>query len=292
LANGVALMGNNTGDNFVTMSGLSFCSGQIKSVGSILRLQTSTATSTLDVRAAITNLDALQPVRFIDAQGADFFDTPLQNTGPSLYIFLNDTDGTYINSTLFVNNINATSGGTAITIQETATLFVNTVASTAPANLLIQPLAGDVYVGHTTGTIFLQGNVQVTGTLMANGAITSSSACCTSDIRVKTNITHVDPKSDLDRVCALPDGIRFHYNETYALSDPRVKPHHEYQSFIAQEVQKVIPNAVRTIRHTLSDGTVMEDLHQLDLHVMVPYLVGAIKELRREIESLKKKVSD
>ncbi|MCP4708115.1 MAG: tail fiber domain-containing protein, partial [Planctomycetes bacterium] len=59
--------------------------------------------------------------------------------------------------------------------------------------------------------------------------------------------------------------------------------------FVAQEVKDVIPEMVTETIETF-DGDTIEDFHLLDSGKLIPLLVQAVKELKTENESLKKRL--
>jgi hypothetical protein len=63
---------------------------------------------------------------------------------------------------------------------------------------------------------------------------------------------------------------------------PTLNPGHKELGFLAQEVEAVIPNIVRT---TQGDG--LDDKKVVAYDRLVALLVGAVKELKAEVEALK-----
>jgi len=94
-----------------------------------------------------------------------------------------------------------------------------------------------------------------------------------SDVRLKENIKPI--KSALDKVSKL-QGVTFDWKESDSILDIK-----EDIGFIAQDVQEVLPELVREN----SDG-MLSMRHQ----GITPILLEAIKELKAEIEDLKKKI--
>jgi hypothetical protein len=94
-----------------------------------------------------------------------------------------------------------------------------------------------------------------------------------SDIRLKENIKPIE--SALDKVSKL-QGVTFDWKKSDSILDIK-----KDVGFIAQDVQKVVPELVREN----SDG-MLSMRHQ----GITPILLEAIKELKAEIEYLKKKI--
>lgn len=109
--------------------------------------------------------------------------------------------------------------------------------------------------------------LNVTGSISASGNITAGgNVTASSDIRLKTNIQIID--NALEKVSAIR-GI------TYDRTDIDL----HQTGVIAQEVEKVLPEAVTTDK---------EGMKQVAYGNMVGLLIEAIKELKAEIDLLKK----
>ena len=143
----------------------------------------------------------------------------------------------------------------------------------------------------STLAIFYNPNGQV-GSILTNGSATSYST--SSDYRLKENV--VEMTGALDRVDALKPS-RFNF-----IADPNKT----VDGFLAHEVAEVVPEAISGEKDAVEeyeatpavldeDGNVIEEavmgtrpVYQgIDQSKLVPLLVGAIQELRAEIEALK-----
>ena len=113
------------------------------------------------------------------------------------------------------------------------------------------------------------------GSISVSGSTTSYNE--TSDYRLKENV--VDMTGALDRVEQLqPKRFNFISEETTV------------DGFIAHEVQSVIPEAVFGEKDAVDeDGN--PEYQGIDKSKIVPLLVGAIKELKAEIETLKSQIN-
>lgn len=228
----------------VTMAGINLCGDTLKTAGPTLQLQTSTATKTVDIRGVITNGDFGYAVTIINQEGVNFQDTTIHNElGVAGPLVCDDAEGL----SLTANN----------------TLFVNTIM---PVNAT------------ANGTVFIIGDLNVTGTIYGAVAV-ASPACCTSDIRAKTNISEVDTAVDLFAILALPRRVDFQYTEEYQASDKSVD-NATYSGFIAQELEKAMPRTVVMSNHKIN-GQTYTDFRRVVLDRMVPHMVGAIKELHK-----------
>ncbi|WP_188013154.1 tail fiber domain-containing protein [Photobacterium damselae] len=96
-----------------------------------------------------------------------------------------------------------------------------------------------------------------------------------SDERIKTNIRVID--NALDKVCQIR-GV------TYDRTD--IEGNNRHVGVIAQEVEKVLPEAVSTTRNESLD---IDDFKSVAYGNMVGLLIEAIKELKAEIDVLKNK---
>ena len=100
-----------------------------------------------------------------------------------------------------------------------------------------------------------------------------------SDDRLKTNKVNIG--NAVDKVKSL-NGFTFNFNETgESLGfDPKVS----YAGVSAQEVQKVLPEAVTT----RSDGEYLTVKYEK----LVPLLLEAVKELSAEVDQLKSQINN
>ena len=110
----------------------------------------------------------------------------------------------------------------------------------------------------------------------------------TSDKRLKTNIINID--SPLEKLSKI-NGVYFNWNET-AKELTQKDTNKREVGFIAQEVQEVMPEIVSLapfdkIEHT-NQSKSGENYLTIQYEKVVPLLVECIKELKKEIEELKK----
>ena len=118
----------------------------------------------------------------------------------------------------------------------------------------------------------VNGNTTITGQLDVTGNIRAF----TSDIRLKTDI---EPITDaLSKVDSL-NGFTYNHNEVAAALGFDTET--RYAGVSAQEVEKVLPEVV-------SPAPVDENYKTVQYEHIVPLLIEAIKELKAEVEELKK----
>ena len=182
----------------------------------------------------------------------------------------------------------AKSDGTPSAYGGTGVKSINIQASDYPVLAFYSgatPTLKTTIIGYSTSTLFshshasakftfenstaVQGELSGTGTLTVRGDVIAYGS--PSDISLKENIKPID--NALDKVSKLK-GVTFNWKESDSVLDIK-----EDIGFIAQDVQGVLPELVRE-----------NDNGKLSLRDkgIVPILVEAIKELKAEIEELKK----
>ena len=119
------------------------------------------------------------------------------------------------------------------------------------------------------------------GSFHADGDVFAYSTSTTSDRRLKTDI--VELESNLANIMNL-EPVRF---------DWLVKNRGEDIGLIAQDVQKVIPEVVKEVEPVGETAKFLDDdtMLTVDYAKLVPVLIGAIQELKEEIEDLKENCS-
>ena len=116
------------------------------------------------------------------------------------------------------------------------------------------------------------GNISASADIVAEGDVV---AYYTSDIRLKDNIEVI--KGSLDKIDGIR-GVEFDWNEK-APGWARERGHDV--GVIAQEVEKVLPEVVQKRKNGYLG---------VDYKRIIPLLIESVKELKQEIEDLKKKV--
>jgi hypothetical protein len=138
------------------------------------------------------------------------------------------------------------------------------------ANHLAYYTGASVVTADSTAVTDGAGNITV-ASLYSNNNVTAY-----SDARLKTNVVTIE--NALDKAMALR-GVTFNrINEGTVVG---VADHKTFMGVIAQEVQKVIPEVVFQAKN----GT---DLLSVDYGNIVGLLIEAIKELKSEVDQLKK----
>ena len=238
-------------DGLIEASGFKLCGSQIQTVGSQLILQSNTFTQTVDVRGAITNGLGVDPVIFSDGHGVRF------------------VPGTFAE----MDQIRSSRGDGA--------LYIHT------EELANSP--GPIFIGNVSQLVTFRGDVTIEGQL--NGAGTCIG--CTSDARVKENVTDVTPREDLEVILSFPRRVKYTLSKAYREVDEYARKvgdelHH---SWLAQELEKVIPRIVRQVNQTVA-GVHMDDFRQVLHQQVVPHLVGAVRELHERQERMEKELAE
>lgn len=116
-------------------------------------------------------------------------------------------------------------------------------------------------------------DVQADGSINANGSIYGAAFIYNSDIRLKKNVQPLE--GNLSKVLQLQP---VSYNWIDSNKSPTIQP-----GFIAQDVEKVIPEIV----HTNASSTIKG----VDYVLFAPVLVGSVQELNQKIEAQQKQIA-
>ncbi|AGN30447.1 hypothetical protein SXAG_00166, partial [Synechococcus phage S-CBS4] len=159
------------------------------------------------------------------------------------------------------------SDNTAYYVDPASESVLNTVTFFGELNL---SATGQTYVDHTGTIIFRnQSGYATSATLTTSGNFTATgNVTAYSDIRVKDNVKQIE--GALDKVQAIR-GVT--YNRTDLEDTER-----RYGGVIAQEIEKVLPEAIFE----------SNDRKAVDYNATIGLLIEAIKELKAEVETLKK----
>jgi hypothetical protein len=134
------------------------------------------------------------------------------------------------------------------------------------------------YALRLTGGLYVGGAGEFTGDVTAN----------TSDRRLKTNIKNID--SPLEKLSKI-NGVYFNWNDTAKKLADKDTEKREV-GFIAQEVQSVLPEIIKPapfdVENSNGGSKSGENYLTIQYEKIVPLLVESIKELKKEIEELKK----
>ena len=141
----------------------------------------------------------------------------------------------------------------------------------------IEHHSNSMYIQFTTNFVARNASGSDVFNVDSSGNGTFNANCTAySDIRIKENINTID--NALDKVCKLR-GVEYTRKETKAREI----------GVIAQEVKEIVPELV-AIQNLKSDMNpdALEDMHTMKYQNTVGLLIEAIKDLKAEIETLKK----
>jgi hypothetical protein len=135
----------------------------------------------------------------------------------------------------------------------------------------------------SNGLLTVNASANITGTLGVTGDITSQA----SDKRLKENIIPIT--SALDKVDKI-NGVYFNFTDKANELNKSLNKNRQV-GFLAQEIQSVLPEIVKPAPFDIdSDGNSISGENYLTIHYekVVPLLLQAIKELKFELDEVKK----
>jgi hypothetical protein len=160
-----------------------------------------------------------------------------------------------------------------LTVSGNATLSGNILGDkilNGTTSIEIQTPSGNanITVGGTSNVaVFTTTGVVVNGNISATGDVTAQNVNSLSDMTLKTNI---NPLTDVEAIINRLFGVEYDWKNGTG---------HSY-GLLAQDVEKVLPDAVRT-----SDA----GLKSVNYMMIIPFLIESIKKLGSEVAELKKK---
>ena len=172
-------------------------------------------------------------------------------------------------------------GSTKFTVTENGNVEVGVANSTSNGAILYGGTAGGIIYSfrdsNSPGSVFrwYTGGTMV-GSVSTTGSATSFNT--SSDYRLKENV--IKMTGALDRVSQLKPS-RFNFI---------IDPNKTVDGFLAHEVQSIVPEAISGEKDAVDeDGN--PEYQGIDQSKLVPLLVGAIQELKAEIETLKTQIN-
>jgi len=276
----------NSGGNvgvFLNSSGNSYLNGGNVGIGTtapVNKLQVTSASNDVEVLRVDNTAGNSGSVQGVTHLGLNFFGVG-NNSGARITAYQNGTSG-YAGGMYFsTRSVNSDSAPTeAMRITHDQLIGLGPVASFTTTHRVW------IDKGSSTYAVYSQGSIQVNAGAIGVGVTPSATsgridagndivAYSTSDQRLKENITPI--ANALDKVKALT-GVEFDWKE-------ETKEVHGYEGHdvgvIAQEVQAVLPEAVRT-----NDSGYLSVRYEK----MIALLVEANKELASRVEELEKKL--
>jgi hypothetical protein len=199
----------------------------------------------------------------------------------------NDDDLTFVSGARINLDIDTTTGAIRVTADEQAPIAGSGIDVSGTTVSVENDLRGDVaQMGYSTSDYYkslasshewytnglLDMQLQSNGDLHVEGDVVSSSTSISSDLKLKDNITTVTDA--LNKVKQL-NGVEFTWKKDGKAS----------AGVIAQDVEKVLPQAVKEVDSLNDDTGTYKTVKYDSLHAL---LIEAIKELSAEIDELKK----
>ena len=237
-----------------------------------------------------TNVTSADLVGKIEAYIKDSSQTNLPGIAGDLYWSTNGgLDGGLSKGTDFnIRVFRASALGNALTItsDKTATFYgaLNTVdgSASAPSITFTSDTDTGFYAAGSAGIAVTNAGsneflFEADGDFHADGDVIGFSTSVASDKRLKTDVEELE--GNLDNIMKL-EPVKF---------DWLVKDRGEDIGFIAQDVQKIVPEVVKEVEAIGHTAEFLDDdaMLTVDYAKLVPVLVGAIQELKQEIEELK-----
>jgi len=198
--------------------------------------------------------------------------------------FGTETNGAHVNAAVSntqfsVSNVSGTASKIVTEIKGAASQsgnYLNISSSSGTGDILAINSSGRVGIGRAPTTYPLEVNGDASKT-------TAGSWQANSDRRIKTDIQ--DIKNATGTLKQLRP-VKFKYTDEYKKKHPSIKDKY-YYNFIAQEFQQVFPEEITVTNDLLPNG---KNILAFDSYVVVPYLVKAIQEQQKQIETLKAEI--
>lgn len=137
----------------------------------------------------------------------------------------------------------------------------------------------------TGGDVLIESpTVHLTGNLIVDGSIDAGLCLgCVSDMRVKEKITALNPLESIERILGLQP-VSYRFKEEYRKLNRWVGDE-MHPGFLAQDVKRVVPSAVRVQKAHGKD-----DFHTLHKEMLIPDLVNMVRHMYKDMGALRRKV--
>jgi hypothetical protein len=181
------------------------------------------------------------------------------------------------------NATDANSGGSGQAFSDTQGVL-NLQGLSSDANCTVMAISGEDNTAPSAGNVvnfFMASHLgpgyTLVGRILADRSAGTVSFSNVSDYRIKKNITSMT--GSLDKIKAL-NPVNYNIIDVYEDPNPVL-----IEGFLAHELQAQIPNAVKGEKDAVNeDGSIKAQ--SVDIVKIIPYLVGAIKELTARVEAL------
>jgi hypothetical protein len=155
----------------------------------------------------------------------------------------------------------------------------------------VEIIAGGIQVARDSGNYVVMSR-EGSGAMLqvgGEGTFTGDVTANTSDKRLKNNIRVID--NSLEKLSKI-NGVYFNWNDTAKKLANKTDDIEEV-GFLAQEVQSVLPHIIKPapfdVDTTTGESKSGENYLTIQYEKIVPLLVEAIKQLKREVDELKSK---
>lgn len=281
------IMHDSTDSSWLTLGQyVRVCGGQLAGGGDTLTLGEDQATADLTI---------LGTVRAVDNTTCLSFDSCLSITGS----ISNPADDLELDDNVSVTGdltVAGTLAADVITPEAGSSTTINAlVVDTLTADVATQVTSNSDFtvaaaqtlrtndLAPTTGVL-----ITLTGDLTVTGDVTCAGGTCASDLRIKRNVTRVEPSDAMAKVRQL-QVIDYSLTEDFA-EQVRIDPKERIRGFAAQELDKTHPHAVKKIRHKVG-SLIYEDFHTVHKAELIGDLVGAVQHLETYSRSLETKLA-
>jgi hypothetical protein len=266
--------------NAYTVSGTSLIFTEAPAVGDVIsvrELQTTSSVTSIQNSSGNAVVSVASSSATVNITGNLI---PTGNATQDLGSATNMWKSLYVSgNTIYLGDLRLTASGNTFTVLDSlgnqATIDAGNIdvsgISSGTTTIGINGVNGNIYntVGGVANVVVVSSTqMSVTGNIVASGDVTAQNVNSLSDAVLKTNI---NPLSDVDSVINKLFGVEYDWKNGTG---------HSY-GFLAQDVEKVLPEAVRTDDNGLKSVNYM---------MIIPFLVETIKKLGSEVADLKNRI--
>jgi hypothetical protein len=156
--------------------------------------------------------------------------------------------------------------------------MIDAQAQILNTNTMFPAATGNLSAGH----VLINDDVRITGNLQVDGDIYGVTCSgCVSDVRTKENIVPLNPKESMERINNLT-AVSFDFKKEYQRKSSKTFSNKKQHGFIAQDVEKTLPFAVRKGEYQYG----IKDFHYLDKDMIIPDLVNTVQFLMKRVSEL------
>jgi hypothetical protein len=155
-------------------------------------------------------------------------------------------------------------------------LFNTPIINQGTADLSGCNISGVTILNDTVivGKLYVNGTIRATGTIVGSTTV----GTCFSDVRVKKDITDMEPESALKKLLRLPVKAFRYKDEFVREMEGLVKKDVTYVGSMAHDLENDFGYAVRRMKQKVGD-TMMNDFAQVDPHLLYGEIISGIQGL-------------